>query len=103
MGERPGAEVVDEEVAANGELEAGLTGLGAEDVGVEETHVGPFFKLPLICDAAQNFALKQETEAAETLGFEPFALGRFAKLTSEALHGRDIHEIVGNCVMGSGA
>ena len=42
MCKRPRPKVVDEQVAAAGEGKAGLAGLHAQDVGVEEGEVGPF-------------------------------------------------------------
>jgi len=41
VGEGARAEMVDEQIAAAGQGEAGLAGLGAEDVGVEQAQVGP--------------------------------------------------------------
>jgi hypothetical protein len=54
----------DEQVAAAGEGEAGLAGLHAQDVGVEEGEVGPFVEGGE-ADFFQHLPLDEDAEAAE--------------------------------------
>src|SRR6266404_6219237 len=79
VGEGSRPEMVDEKVAADRQRKAGLTGLRAQNVRVEQAQVGPFVELALIGYAPQHFALDQQAKASETLRFHPFPFVRFAK------------------------
>ena len=101
VGKRPRAEVMDEQIPTHRQRETGFAGFGAEDVSVEEAHVGPLFELALVGHAAEDFAFEQEAEAGEAFGFEPFALVGFAVFAGKTLYSGDIEEVVRSCVMGA--
>src|SRR5579884_3877972 len=71
VGERPRAEMMDKEVAAAGKRVAGLSGLGAQDIRIEQAQVGPRFQRP---NARQHLTLEQQTEAAQALDLQPVSL-----------------------------
>ena len=57
VGERPCAEMVNEEIPAATKRIAGLPGLGAQDVGVKQAQIGPLVKFGF--DLAQQVALEE--------------------------------------------
>ena len=84
------AKMVNEQIAANRERVARFLRLGTQNVGVEQPQIAPLVELALTVDLAQHVAFHQKAEAAESLGFEPLAFVRLAKLARELMNRIDI-------------
>src|ERR1043165_7205630 len=72
VAERPCAEVIDEEVAADGERKPGLACFDAEEGGVEQAEIGPFFEMNG-ADLFKNLPFHEQTESAESVDLDPLA------------------------------
>src|ERR1043165_428322 len=84
--ERPCSKVMDEQIATENEGEAHLACFHAEDVGIEQAEIRPFFEFRQ-ADAFEHLSLHEQAESGQTVHLDPLALALLTVVSCESVHG----------------
>ena len=88
----PGAEVMDEQITAEGQRETRLSRLAAEDIRVEQPQVGQVIELAMLLYLLEDLAFQKKAEAAEPVDLDRFAALLFPVGAAKLVYGFDIDQ-----------